>query len=455
MARTPGDTPPPARLEARVQAWWGAANTAGALTVFLYLGFAAPGGGVDDPNAGQVTVAFAVYGLASLALGGRVSHRQFATVRRWLEDRREATVEEQRTVLAFPWRLAVLGFRFWVGAAALFGALAASHGDSAREVARVVAGILLGGLAAGVLGALLVDRVLRPCFAAALAGRAPPRTWSVGIRQRLALSWALGSGVPLLAIAAVPVGRAADVELADVAVLAGIGVVAGGLMISVAARSVSDRISAVRAGLRRVERGDVDVEVAVDDGGEVGQLQAGFNGMVRGLRERRRLQDLFGRHVGEDVASRALERGVSLGGEQQDVSVLFVDLVGSTAVATDLSPPAVVALLNDLFGAVVRAASAEGGWVNKFEGDGALCVFGAPVAHPDHAARALRAAACIREEVRTLARRHPRLDVGIGVSCGAVVAGNVGAEERYEYTVIGDPVNEAARLTEADRKSVV
>jgi adenylate cyclase len=128
--------------------------------------------------------------------------------------------------------------------------------------------------------------------------------------------------------------------------------------------------------------------------------------------------------------------------------VLFVDLIGSTALAQQQPPAEVVATLNALFGAVVRVVGAEGGWVNKFEGDGCLCVFGAPAPQPDHAARALRAARVLHCELVDLAGRHPGLDAGIGVSSGPVVAGNVGTEERYEYTVIGDPVNEAARLVE-------
>jgi adenylate cyclase len=82
--------------------------------------------------------------------------------------------------------------------------------------------------------------------------------------------------------------------------------------------------------------------------------------------------------------------------------------------------------------------------VNKFEGDAALCIFGAPVEQDDHAARALRAARELRKRLRTDAG----LEAAVGVSSGVAVAGNVGTERRYEYTVIGDPVNEAARLTE-------
>jgi adenylate cyclase len=94
---------------------------------------------------------------------------------------------------------------------------------------------------------------------------------------------------------------------------------------------------------------------------------------------------------------------------------------------------------------VVDVAEAHGGWVNKFEGDAALCVFGAPTEQPDAAARALAAG---RELGMRLARELPELDAGIGISAGPAIAGNVGAERRLEYTVIGDPVNEAARLSE-------
>ena len=102
-----------------------------------------------------------------------------------------------------------------------------------------------------------------------------------------------------------------------------------------------------------------------------------------------------------------------------------------------------VELLNRFFGVVVEVVEAEGGLVNKFEGDAALCVFGAPVASDDPSGHALRAA---RRLSHRLAAELPELGFGIGVSAGRAVAGNVGAEHRFEYTVIGDPVNEASRL---------
>jgi adenylate cyclase len=170
--------------------------------------------------------------------------------------------------------------------------------------------------------------------------------------------------------------------------------------------------------------------------------------MAAGLRERERLRDLFGRHVGPDVARRALEAGVELGGEVREAAVLFVDVIGSTKLATELEPQEVVKRLNVFFGIVLAVVNEHGGWINKFEGDAALCVFGVPTPLEDAAGSALAAA---RELCLRLEAESP-LEASIGVSAGEVVAGNIGAAERFEYTVIGDPVNEAARLTTAAKQ---
>jgi adenylate cyclase len=227
--------------------------------------------------------------------------------------------------------------------------------------------------------------------------------------------------------------------------LAGLTVVVGLFAMVMAARSVADPIAALRAALARVEAGDFSARVEVDDSSEVGLLEAGFNRMAAGLAEREALRDLFGRHVGRDVARSALEGTAALGGEERHVAVLFVDLIGSTSLAAARPPSEVVGLLNRFFRIVVDVVESRGGLVNKFEGDAALCVFGAPMRRPCPEADALAAA---RHMSARLGTELPEADVGIGVSAGSVVAGNVGAEQRFEYTVIGDPVNEAARLCE-------
>ena len=157
--------------------------------------------------------------------------------------------------------------------------------------------------------------------------------------------------------------------------------------------------------MERVADGDLTATVPVADSGEIGDLQLRFNRMTAGLRERDQLRELFGRHVGADVARQAMEN-TDLGGESREVSVLFVDLRGSTALAETLPPGRAVAMLNDLFTAVVAAVEAEGGWANKFEGDAALCIFGAPIPQPDHADHALRAARRLSADLERLQRRH-------------------------------------------------
>jgi adenylate cyclase len=232
---------------------------------------------------------------------------------------------------------------------------------------------------------------------------------------------------------------------ATVIFLGAIALAVGLVTLLVAIRSVAHPVRGLREAMARVEAGDTEVRLPVDDGGEVGLLQAGFNRMVVGLRERDHVRDLFGRHVGEEVARSALARGLELGGELRDAAVLFVDVIGSTPFASTRDPREVVETLNRFFGIVVEVVTLHGGWVNKFEGDAALCAFGAPAEHPDAATTALAAARQLRGRLRL---ELGALDAAIGVSAGPVVAGNIGAANRYEYTVIGDAVNEAARLTE-------
>lgn len=223
-----------------------------------------------------------------------------------------------------------------------------------------------------------------------------------------------------------------------------VALLVGVLATVLTARAVGQPLRELRVAVQQVGTGDYSARVAVDDAGEIGLLQEGVNSMAEGLAEREQLRDLFGRHVGATVAARALEDGVSLGGEMRTVAALFVDIAGSTTLVRRTGPEEMVGVLNRFFAAVVEAIEDEGGLVNKFEGDATLCVFGAPTDHPDPAGAALRAARRIGDAVRTAGE----VDVGLGVSCGPVWAGQVGAASRLEYTVIGDPVNEAARLSE-------
>ncbi|WP_131827927.1 adenylate/guanylate cyclase domain-containing protein, partial [Mycolicibacterium fortuitum] len=124
----------------------------------------------------------------------------------------------------------------------------------------------------------------------------------------------------------------------------------------------------------------------------------------------------------------------------------FVDLVGSTHLASTIPAGDVVNLLNEFFRVIVDTVNRHGGFVNKFQGDAALAIFGAPIEHPDASGGALAASRELHDELLSVLGTD--IEFGIGVSAGRAIAGHIGAQARFEYTVIGDPVNEAARLTE-------
>lgn len=432
------------------------ANLVPGIALFFYLQFLGPGsdsGVVPNPvrTNGKVLLALIAFLLCTVPVGAVLTAKSLVPVARWLSQERPATPEEQLVVLRQPLRQALIALAFWAVAAVLFGSLESALGYSSQRVAAVVIGIILAGIASCSLSVLLVERLFRPLIAEALGGDLPSRPYGIGVAPRILLSWAFGSGVPLLGLLLTPVlaGKRSLASFAEpLALLCGAGLLSGFTIIAGAARTIAEPLDDIRRALARVEAGDLDVAVAVNDASEVGQLQAGVNRMVAGLRQRRDLEDLFGRYVGRQVASGAIERGLELSGEKVDATALFVDLIGSTALAEALPPEQVVRALNVYFAAVIAAVSSEDGWVNKFEGDGALCIFGPPTGTTDHACRALRAAIAIRGAVDAATTENVDLAAAVGVSSGPVVAGNIGSRQRFEYTVIGDPVNEASRLTE-------
>ncbi|MHA6796955.1 adenylate/guanylate cyclase domain-containing protein [Pseudonocardia bannensis] len=421
------------------------ANLFGAAVVLALAAWVLPTGTIADPGRVRLLnlALFGGYLLVALPLGLFWGGRRFR-LRAGDAQRRERTL-----VLYGPLRLATVQTALWLAAAVVFVAFNATF--SWRLALSVGETVLLGGLTTVALAYLLSERILRPAAARVLATDPPRRRKRFGVLVRAVLFWALGTGVPVLGLllSAVSALVFKDVAVTQLAVIVlaigGTALVVGLLMTVGAARAVADPVLAVRKAMGRVEEGDLHVRVPVYDGTELGQLQAGFNTMAAGLRERERIRDLFGRQVGREVAAAALRSEGQLGGEVRRVAVLFVDLVGSTALAAQRPPTEVVTLLNRFFGVVVEVVESCGGWINKFEGDAALAVFGAPADADDPAGAALEAGRLL---ARRLAAELPDVTVGIGVSAGEAVAGNIGDVRRYEYTVIGDPVNEAARLTE-------
>jgi adenylate cyclase len=227
-----------------------------------------------------------------------------------------------------------------------------------------------------------------------------------------------------------------------------VGVVLVGAIV---ARRITQPLLRVVWASRAVASGDLEQQVEVITQDEVGILAESFNEMVEGLRRGQFIRDAFGRAVSPEVLEELLAGGLELGGETRQVTVLFSDIRGFTSLSESSEPQVVVQWLNEYLGLMTAAVGAHGGVVNKFVGDAVVAIFGAPQHQSDHADRAVRAALEMKQRLVGLnqlrAQRGERpLHNGIGLSTGPVVAGIIGSEERWEYTVIGDVVNVASRL---------
>ncbi|CAM3886035.1 MULTISPECIES: adenylate/guanylate cyclase domain-containing protein [Tsukamurella] len=388
----------------------------------------------------------------AFVLGATIGTVKIVQSLRWSIRREEPTAAQAKAALTAPWRLTALQAALWAVGTVV---MTVGYGSIDPELIPKIA--LVTGLSGVVVCAIsyqITEFALRPAAAQALeAGFRAPRRGR--LRMRAATAWAIGSGVPILGIVLVAAfgtfrddTSKLDIFIA-VAALGGVALLTGPLLTLLNTDTLVAPLRVLGNAIRQVRDGHTDVSVRIFDGSDMGELQAGFNAMTAGLAERERLRDLFGRHVGRDVADAALGLGVQLGGSEQVVAVIFVDVVGSTTLARQKPATEVVELLNRFFEVIVTEVEANDGLVNKFEGDAVLAVFGAPLPHPDPAGGALRAA---RGIAARLPSAVPDLTAGIGVSFGTVVAGNVGAIERYEYTVIGDPVNESARLSEVAKR---
>ncbi|WP_253857920.1 adenylate/guanylate cyclase domain-containing protein [Prauserella alba] len=362
----------------------------------------------------------------------------------WFVLGRTPTRDEARRALRLPLHLAKVSGTLWLGGVVVVGTLTTVFGTwfDAMGVALAIA---LGGIATVGLNYLATEWVARPLLATALRSVPPGESLATTVLARLVVTWLLASGAPMIGvlILVLPPDFGGDPQYSLVT-LSILGLLLGAAATFLLARSVASPLHRLRDALGEIARGRRDVAVGVDDASEIGMLQASVNDLTTGLREQERMRDLFGRHVGDEVARHALEHGASMSGDVRVVTALFVDVVDSTSLAAELAPDEVARKLNGLFAAVVDAVSTHGGLVNKFQGDAAMCIFGAPARHADPATSALATARAIRDAVTA----SGELDLGIGVATGPAFAGQLGTATRFEYTVIGDAVNEAARLTE-------
>lgn len=187
---------------------------------------------------------------------------------------------------------------------------------------------------------------------------------------------------------------------------------------------------------------------------EIGVLIRSFDEMVKGLQDREKVRGVLNKVVSKEIASEILNGNVHLGGEERQVAVLFADIRGFTHLTEKMHPKEVILLLNECMTKISNPIDANGGVIDKYIGDEVMALFGAPISAKDSALKAVMSAAQMMDytdkwNTERKIKNLPPIEIGIGVHIGPVVAGNMGAENRLNYTVLGANVNLASRLCNA------
>lgn len=427
----------------------------GATTVIAGAGYLDVG---FDP-ALRVYLVMAMQMLASIGVGMFLARADLRTLARWTSggEREAGAGEAWLAALRLParvmWPTAALIVAFgWP--TALYAA-AQFDLDASTWPALYIGAMI--ALASGATWTVFAGEIaLRPLLLAAVrAGVSdppePPSRLALRTRTLLAL---LSVTVFTAALVGASITGFDDRVLRLVAALAiavATTLTIGLIHIGAVTESILQPVEELAAATRRIEAGDYSRGVAVITTDELGDLSRNFNRMVTGLREREALHAALGRYADPEVARRVLDDPDALAGEEAEVTVMFVDIRGFTALSDGIAPREAVARLNEFFEVVVPVLQAHGGHANKFLGDGLLGVFGVPEHHADHADRALAAACDVQRRVTEAFGGD--VQIGIGINTGRVLAGTVGGGGKLEFTLIGDAVNVAARVEQLTKET--
>ena len=370
----------------------------------------------------------------------------------------EPLTTAQRKVINLPWWILIVAAISWLVCVPVFPlALATVPGTLSPVVVwHLITSFVTASLIAITHSFFAVElvsqRALYPVFFRQTSPAHVPGAIPLNITAR-GILWALSAVVsPIVSLVLILIVQDAAHQSPAFGVAVGVVAIAFGLTTAwMLSKLVAVPVRQLRDASLRVAEGDLDVRVTLQRADDFGPLIDGFNTMVEGLQERERLQQTFGRHVGQEAARQILQQGDGLGGSEQVITVMFVDVRNFTAHSSYHSPQEVVAALNIFFRSAVETVENHGGMVNKFLGDGFMALFGIGMDSTAHALQALRAAqqlfAGLNDVTSELDQAGwPGLQIGVGLNTGPAIVGSIGSPKRQEYTAIGDTVNVASRV---------
>jgi adenylate cyclase len=215
--------------------------------------------------------------------------------------------------------------------------------------------------------------------------------------------------------------------------------------------TITNPIIKLVGATKKIMSGQYSVNIKPTSKDEIGHLTSTFVEMGKGLEERERMKEAFGKFVNKEIAEKVLKGEIKLGGERKIATIFFSDIRSFTAISEKLEPEEVVEFLNQYMTRMVQCVNLTNGVVDKFIGDAIMAVWGVPVSYGNDCKNAINGALLMRYELMLFNRvrgteKKPIIRIGCGINTGPILAGQIGSEERMEYTVIGDAVNLASRI---------
>ena len=381
-------------------------------------------------------------------------------------------ITARRRLIHLPWfAAAICGVAWFLCIPVFIGALLQVQNPlDARLVMHLPISFCVSGFIAVTHSFFLVELAshwgLFPVFFRGERADLIPGVFTLSLRGR-GIVWAVSASIcpiaSLLLLMFAPPSSATNTEW--FAVFVGvIGITFGIFTALMMSWLVAKPIDQLRAAADAVSRGKFDVNLGVARADEFGRLLGEFDNMVRELRDKEKLRQTFGLHVGKRAAEQILAHDPGLNGVEEEITVMFVDMRSWTARTSVSAPRDVVEVMNDFFRVTVRVVEENHrGMVNKYLGDGFMAIFGVGASGSDHASDAVAAGREILSAVKQLnddlaANGRAPIQIGIGIHSGPAIVGSIGSPQRLEFTAIGNTVNIASRmqgLTKTTGRSLV